>query len=248
MIILRNKRIVSLVAILAMIALISVYALKCQQRNTASDILADFLKSNYDYIVTNYEIENGKSKMIAVYKGNVVYEPYQQHEILIEDPTGKIELLEANYYEKEGEFFYDRKIRTDSDGNPTWLTGKRSGRRYADLYSKEGLIFNFSHTEKVKGINNLVFIAEYEDTMVYVGDKKTIKLPCTIHLEYYVDPNKKMVTKILYDNEDYARATEVAKLMNEGISQKEAEKRISDSSDLHSVKMIFEILLFNEEG
>lgn len=244
----RKKGIVIMVAILAIIALISVYVLKWQERNTALEILAHFPDSSYDYIVTNYEIDDGKSKMIAVYKGNVVYEPYQQHEILIEDPTGKIELLEANYYEKGGKFFYDWKIRTDSDENYTWLTGKRSGRRYADLYSKEELVFNYSHTEKITGINNLVFIAEYEDTMVYVGDKETIKLPCTIHLEYYVNANKKMVTRILYDNEDYARTTEVAKLMNEGVSQKEAEERTSDSSDLHSIKMIFEILLSDEEG
>lgn len=217
---------------------------KENQEEKGREILNDFFDSSYEYTSTLYtEDENAEKTVNCVYKGALVNDPYQQHEVLEEDPFNSTGLTESYSYEENGVIYYAMKIKSGQE--EMWLSPYENTRQ-DQTYNRDDLTFVLDDTQ-TDSADQIIFTSDYEDVLEY-GGSETIEVPYSVSLEFVVDLEKEEVVQITIDNEDSARAVAVARAMENGSTQSEAEDSVTEGTDYINSGIIIDILEYSSDS
>ncbi len=206
------------------------------EKKTALEVINKFFQSNYEYTKvssSNYSYSDED----VVYKGKIIYEPYQG----IEEYVSGSSIIKTVYtYEEDNKIYGDTQLELEP-GKYTW-TKKQIMNKLNSQYVKEDLKFKHAGSKKEKGNELEVYRTSYEYP-VFLNDDDA-KMYSTINVNYYLDMKNKKVVKIIIDDSEYQQDYQILqKMENENITEDEARKQFIESNE--SVKSITTITVSN---
>lgn len=214
------------------------------QEEKGMTIIHDFFDSSYEYTSTHYTVDDkGTETVTCVYQGYLVNDPYQQYEVLEEDPHDSTSLTESYSYEENDKIYYAMKLKSGEE--EVWLPAYENERQDR-LYNRDNLGFTLEDTQTDSN-EQIAFSAEYKDVLEY-GSSKTIKVPYIISLEFIVDLEKEEVIQINIDNGDSSRAVAVARAIENGNTQTEVEESVKEGTDYIQSGIIVDITKYTSDS